>query len=112
MNLFLNTIAVLALSFAAISPSANAIGYNGMPGEKTTTRSQTSDMDLSAEARRSLESDPELSPKAQHVNVRVRNGRATVQGAVANENEKDIIRQKVLAIEGIHSVNDKLKVSE
>lgn len=103
MNTFFKTIAVLSLSLSAMSAKAVPV---------TSESLQVSDMDLSAQARHSLESDSELSPQAQNVNIRVKNGHATVQGMVVNENEKDLIRQKVLAIEGIHSVSDKLKVAD
>ena len=71
-----------------------------------------SDSDLQSMASRSLRSDSDLSYEARNVNVRVQNGRASIQGFVSTPEEKEILQKKVLAIEGVHSVKDDTSVKE
>lgn len=111
------TVIVLTLSggFAGSTPVYNHEGPPGSisgPRESTYDSIKSSDRRLSNEARRSLQNDKELSTQAKNINIKVKNGQAFLSGQVLNENEINVIREKVLAINGIHSVNNKLKVQE
>lgn len=71
-----------------------------------------SDSDLQAMARRSLARDEAFSANARNVNIRVRDGRASIQGFVNSSAESDALKRKVLAIDGVNSVRDKTLVAE
>lgn len=71
-----------------------------------------SDSDLQAMARRSLERDEAFSVEARNVNIKVRNGRASLQGFIDSPTEKDALNQKVLDIEGVRSVNNNIMIRE
>ncbi|NUN05434.1 MAG: BON domain-containing protein [Bdellovibrio sp.] len=71
-----------------------------------------SDSDLQSMASRSLSNDDQLSHEARNVNVRVKNGQASLQGFVNTPEEQEILQKKVLAIEGVHSVKDNTSVRE
>lgn len=86
-------------------------------GEPRTMRRQRtillhSDSDLTAKARRTLERDDDLSFEARNVNVRVRNGRAILQGAVRSPDDFSELKRKMMAVEGIRAVDNKLTISE
>lgn len=116
MNKQLVIIAVLTSlgSLAGSTPVMNSQGSSSPGGyrESTYAAMKPTDFDLSRSARRSLERDNDLSVQAKNINIKVKNGRATLSGTVLNENEIKVIKQKVMAIEGIHSVNVKLKMKE
>ncbi|MGZ3774345.1 MAG: BON domain-containing protein [Pseudobdellovibrionaceae bacterium] len=84
----------------------------GRPRESTYSTMKAADKSLEKRALKSLQEDPDLSNEAKHINIRVRNGQATLSGAVLNQDEISMINKKVMAIQGIHSVNSKLKVQE
>ncbi len=63
-------------------------------------------------ARRSLERDSSLSYEARNVNIKVKNGRATLQGNVLSPDESQTLKRKVLAIDGVNAVEDKTSVQE
>lgn len=71
-----------------------------------------SDRDLQAMARRSLDRDTGFSDEARNVNIRVRDGRASIQGFVQSPEESDALKRKVMAIDGVHRVDDKTSVRE
>ncbi|KYG68524.1 hypothetical protein AZI87_04580 [Bdellovibrio bacteriovorus] len=81
-------------------------------GDSAMNMPAKSDSEIQAMARRSLQSDTSLSSEARNVNIRVQNGRATLQGQAASPEEKESIRQKVMAVEGINSVNNKVLIKE
>lgn len=70
------------------------------------------DSDLSAMARKSLEQDSTLSPEAKNVHIKVEDGRASLRGSVNSPQEKADIRAKVMAVDGIKSVDDKVQIRE
>lgn len=112
-------IAVLGFlgGFAGAAPVYNSEGPSGSSAtggyrESTYSAMRPNDFDLSRAARRSLERDTNLSTQAKNINIKVKNGQATLSGAVMNANEISVIRKKVMAVEGIHSVNSKLKIQE
>ncbi|WP_374075629.1 BON domain-containing protein [Bdellovibrio bacteriovorus] len=71
-----------------------------------------SDSDLQAMARRSLARDEAFSDNARNVNIRVRDGRASIQGFVNSPAESEALKRKVLAIDGVKSVRDKTVAAE
>lgn len=82
---------------------------------QTTSRQKVirySDRDLASMARRSLERDSDLSTDARNVNIKVRHGRAMIQGFVPSIEESQAVRRKVLAIDGVNAVENKLSVKE
>ncbi|WII72422.1 BON domain-containing protein [Bdellovibrio sp. 22V] len=101
------------------SPTAAGTGETptttGSGSDRSMSAGRTgtsSDTDLAASARRALQEDTALSQEARSVRVDVRNGRATLQGTVSSPEERQQIRSKVMATEGIRSVDDKLTVKE
>lgn len=111
--------AIIVLTFlggvAGSTPVYDSEGPSGsLSGARESTYSamRPHDADLSRAARRSLERDADLSPQAKNINIKVKNGQATLSGSVLSENEIGIIRKKVMGVEGIQSVNSKLKIQE
>lgn len=78
----------------------------------SSTAGMPSDSDLSAMARRSLEQDSSFSSEARNVHIKVKNGRASLHGSVNSLEEKAAIRNKVMAVEGVKSVDDQLQIRE
>ncbi|MGZ3768141.1 MAG: BON domain-containing protein [Bdellovibrio sp.] len=119
MKKFLTTTTALILTLASgIGAAAPVYDSEGPPGsfsqgkQSTYDAMKSTDRQLAGEARRALEQDKDLSPYAKNINIKVKNRQATLSGAVLNEDEIALIRQKVLAVKGIDSVNNKLKVRE
>ncbi|MEK2646847.1 BON domain-containing protein [Bdellovibrio sp. BCCA] len=114
---------VTTLIFVFVGSFAHAMGDSPKP--QTTTVRPTyknyhrqpattyhSDRDLQATARRSLDRDTGFSDEARNVNIRVRGGRASIQGFVQSPEESDALKRKVMAIDGVHRVDDKTSVRE
>lgn len=76
-------------------------------GQGRQTMKWQSDTELQSMARRSLDRDSELSFDAKNVNVKVENRRAFMQGFLNSPEEADMLRKKVLAIDGVMAVTDK-----
>ncbi len=81
-------------------------------GEATADRqsNQRSDVDLTAEIRRSVVSDKSLSTNAHNVKIVAQNGQVTLKGPVHSEAEKKAIEQRASSIAGESNVKNELDV--
>jgi osmotically-inducible protein OsmY len=82
------------------------------PGEPTADRqsNQRSDVDLTAEIRRSVVSDKSLSTNAHNVKIVAQNGQVTLKGPVRSEAEKKSIEQRASSIAGQSNVKNEIDV--
>lgn len=112
MKMFITFISVLGITSSAFAISEKVFDKNASNRPSSTAPKFYSDGDLQSKVSRSLASDVELSYEARNVNVRVQNGRASLQGFVGTPQEKEILQKKVLAIEGVHSVKDDTSIRE
>jgi osmotically-inducible protein OsmY len=81
-------------------------------GEPTADRqsNQRSDVDLTAEIRRSVVSDKSLSTNAHNVKIVAQNGQVTLKGPVQSEAEKKAIEQRASSIAGESNVKNEIDV--
>ena len=81
-------------------------------GEATADRqsNQRSDVDLTAEIRRSVVSDKSLSTNAHNVKIVAQNGQVTLKGPVRSEAEKKAIEQRAYSIAGQSNVKNEIDV--
>ena len=81
-------------------------------GQPTADRqsNQRSDVDLTAEIRRSVVSDKSLSTNAHNVKIVAQNGQVTLKGPVRSEAEKKSIEQRASSIAGQSNVKNEIDV--
>jgi hyperosmotically inducible periplasmic protein len=94
-------------------PSNSAIneGHN-RPEEATADRqsNEKSDVDLTAEIRRSIVSDKALSSNAHNVKIIAQNGQVTLKGPVKSEAEKNAVALRASSIAGQPNVKNEIDV--
>ena len=71
-----------------------------------------SDLDLTAEIRRSVIADKDLSTNAHNVKIIAENGKVTLKGPVASAKEKKIVESKAQKIAGSANVVSELQVGK
>lgn len=87
-------------------------GRGGPKIQQPPTVVRHTDGDLQAKARRSLQWDADFSYDARNVNIKVRGGRALIQGFVKSPQESEALTKRVLAIDGVKAVENKTSVRE
>ncbi len=102
---------LLAIAFLGVAVNAQEGAY-GRRGSQRPTMMNYSDSDLASMARRSLERDTTLSHEARNVNIKIRDGRAVLQGAISSPEEGDILKKKVMAVEGVRDVQNNISIQE
>lgn len=98
---------------AEVDPSNSAINErDNHQGEPTADRqsNEKSDLDLTAEIRRSIVSDKALSVNAHNVKIIAQNGQVTLKGPVQSEAEKNTIEQRASSIAGQPNVKNEIDV--
>ena len=71
-----------------------------------------SDLDLTAEIRRSVMADKGLSTNAHNVKIIAENGKVTLKGPVANAKEKKIVEHKAHEIAGRENVVSEIQIKK
>lgn len=73
-------------------------------------KNNKSDVEVTAEIRRSIVSDKTLSTNAHNVKIVAQDGMVTLKGPVHSEAEKTTIEQKAVAVVGQANVTNQLEV--
>ena len=83
------------------------------PGAVTADQQKEnrSDRELTAEIRRAITKDKEMSTYAKNVKVVAQNGQVTLKGPVRSEDEKKAIEAKAAAVAGESSVDSQIRVA-
>ena len=71
-----------------------------------------SDLDLTAEIRRSVMADKALSTNAHNVKIIAENGKVTLKGPVATAKEKKIVEKKAQQIAGSENVVSEIQIKK
>ncbi len=77
----------------------------------TSARQKQADRDITAKIRRSIIDDRSLSTSAHNVNIRTQNGKVTLRGNVASEEEKHTVESKAKEVAGPENVTSELAVA-
>ncbi len=82
-------------------------------GEKTADdqKNAKSDLDLTAEIRRVIVKDKDLSTNAHNVKIIVQNGKVTLKGPVASKTERATVEKKAADIAGANKVVNEMAVA-
>ena len=84
-------------------------GPSSTMGVRTNVSGLT-DRDVAQRVRTSIRGDSTLPPSAQHVKVRVSQGRVRLRGKVPSQSDKDMIGSKAAEIVGSGNVDNELNV--
>jgi len=85
---------------------------DNQPTELTADQQKNNrtDLDLTANIRRSIMSDKTLSTNAHNVKIIAQNGVVTLKGPVESESEKQTLQQKASSIAGQSNVKNEIDV--
>lgn len=100
-----------ATGFAQQAPAADNTEANQQ--ESTTADQQSnssSDVELTRNVRRAIQSDKSLSTYAHNVKVISQNGQVTLRGPVRSQDEKDAVVAKAAEVAGKNNVVNELTV--
>jgi len=95
---------------AADNTSRNERDRSGQTVTPTDQSESASDRALTQAVRKSLVDDDSLSSNAKNIKVVSQNGRVTLRGVVASQEEKDKILAKVHANPDVHDCDNQLDV--
>ena len=93
----------------------HGVGFAFQAYPPRTSANQTaskSDIDLTAQIRKSIQADKDLSAAAHSVKVVSQNGKVTLTGKVASDAERSAIVQKARDLAGEGNVTDNLTVAQ
>jgi len=112
MNKIFLTTPVLMLSLSAYAdPTKDAPSTDAQPTAQDQ-RNDKSDLDLTAQIRRSVVGDRSLSIAAHNVKIIARNGVITLRGPVRSNIERTVVAEKAKDIAGASNVVNELKVEK
>lgn len=122
MNRLKVTMPLLAMAPALLLVGSSAFAQNAASQAKqeaeqeakqqTTKATQTkADRDMTAKIRKAITDDKTLSAEAHKVGIQTREGKVTLSGRVASEDEKTAVVAKAKDIAGASNVTDKLTVA-
>lgn len=94
---------------AADNTSRNARDRSGQTLTPTDQSESASDRALTQAIRKSLTEDGSLSTDAKNIKIISRDGRVTLRGVVASEEEKESILVKVRELSGVQGCDDQLE---
>lgn len=95
---------------AADNTSQNARDKGGKTLTPLDQSETEADRSLTQKIRQSLVDDSALSTNAQNVKVITQNGKVTLRGVVASQEEKDSVAEKARAIPGVLECDNQLEV--
>jgi hyperosmotically inducible periplasmic protein len=75
-------------------------------------KNDKTDLDLTAEIRRSVMADKALSTSAHNIKIIAENGKVTLKGPVANAQEKKIVEKKAQQIAGSENVVSEIQIKK
>jgi osmotically-inducible protein OsmY len=83
------------------------------PGAVTADQQKEnrSDRELTAEIRRAITKDKEMSTYAKNVKVVAQNGQVTLKGPVRSEDEKKAIEAKAAEVAGASNVDSQIRIA-
>jgi hypothetical protein len=75
-------------------------------------KNDKTDLNLTAEIRRSVMKDKDLSTSAHNVKIIAQDGKVTLKGPVASSSEKKVIEEKAAAIAGAANVTSEIEIKK
>jgi hypothetical protein len=73
-------------------------------------KNNKTDLDLTAEIRRSVMKEKDLSVNAHNVKIIAQDGKVTLKGPVANASEKKVVEEKAGAVAGAQNVTSEIEI--
>lgn len=116
MNRLKATLPLLAIAPALLLVGSSTSAFAQQPASQaeheTTKATQTkADRDMTAKIRKAITDDKTLSAEAHKVGIQTHEGKVTLSGRVASEDEKTAVVAKAKDIAGASNVTDKLTVA-
>jgi hyperosmotically inducible protein len=75
-------------------------------------KNDKTDLDLTAQIRRSIVKDKDLSTNAHNVKIIAQDGKVTLKGPVASSSEKKVVEQKASAVAGAANVTSEIEIKQ
>ena len=99
------------------TPAADNTGTNRRDRKESEPtadqqKNDKTDLDLTAEIRRSVMADKALSTNAHNVKIIAENGKVTLKGPVATAKEKKIVEKKAQQIAGSENVVSEIQIKK
>jgi osmotically-inducible protein OsmY len=75
-------------------------------------KNDKTDLDLTAQIRRSIMKDKDLSTDAHNVKIIAQDGKVTLKGPVASSSEKKVVEEKAAAVAGSGNVTSEIEIKQ